>query len=142
MSSWHPFENDLSFLYGTIFTLPPIEPGHHTCNVCIFAEGEVAPAMKRPTEIIRAAPLNLYHTAGDDPLASGRLLRQLFHTSLLCLRPVSLSQSLGNLTPGLPDRVNTRFLPAPTQCPAYLRRKLHGGLFKFFGCRPRRPASH
>jgi trans-L-3-hydroxyproline dehydratase len=37
----HPFEGDLSFLYGTIFTGKAGEKGHHSRNVCIFAEGEV-----------------------------------------------------------------------------------------------------
>jgi trans-L-3-hydroxyproline dehydratase len=37
----HPFEDDLSFLYGTIFIGPPEHCGAHSRNVCIFAEGEV-----------------------------------------------------------------------------------------------------
>ena len=37
----HPFEKDLSFLYGTIFTGPAQRAGHHSRNVCIFAEGEL-----------------------------------------------------------------------------------------------------
>jgi len=37
----HPFESDLSFLYGTIFTGPPLERRYHSRNVCVFAEGEV-----------------------------------------------------------------------------------------------------
>jgi trans-L-3-hydroxyproline dehydratase len=37
----HPFEEDLSFLYGTIFTAPPLDPAHHSRNVCIFADGEL-----------------------------------------------------------------------------------------------------
>ena len=37
----HPFEEDLSFLYGTIFTAPAIDPTHHSRNACIFAEGEL-----------------------------------------------------------------------------------------------------
>ncbi|WP_078672733.1 proline racemase family protein [Chitinophaga eiseniae] len=37
----HPFEEDLSFLYGTIFTGGARGKGHHSRNVCIFAEGEV-----------------------------------------------------------------------------------------------------
>jgi len=37
----HPFEADLSFLYGTIFVGPPMDEGSHSRNVCIFAEGEV-----------------------------------------------------------------------------------------------------
>jgi trans-L-3-hydroxyproline dehydratase len=37
----HPFEQDLSFVYGTIFTGPPLNATHHSRNVCIFAEGEL-----------------------------------------------------------------------------------------------------
>jgi trans-L-3-hydroxyproline dehydratase len=37
----HPFEEDLGFLYGVIFTGPPHDPAHHSRNVCMFAEGEI-----------------------------------------------------------------------------------------------------
>ncbi|MFC2126019.1 proline racemase family protein [Bacteroidota bacterium] len=37
----HPFEDDLGFLYGTIFTGDPIGKDNHSRNVCIFADGEV-----------------------------------------------------------------------------------------------------
>ncbi len=37
----HPFEEDLSFLYGTIFTGKAYDKQHHSRNVCIFADGEV-----------------------------------------------------------------------------------------------------
>jgi len=37
----HPYVEDLSFLYGVIIVGPPHNPGHHSRNVCIFAEGEV-----------------------------------------------------------------------------------------------------
>lgn len=37
----HPFEDDLSFLYGTIFTGPPLDTNNHSRNVCIFADGEL-----------------------------------------------------------------------------------------------------
>jgi proline racemase len=37
----HPFEPELSFLYGTIFTGPAQGPGADTRNVCVFADGEV-----------------------------------------------------------------------------------------------------
>ncbi|HYV11490.1 MAG TPA: proline racemase family protein, partial [Pyrinomonadaceae bacterium] len=37
----HPFEDELSFLYGTIFTAPPLDSVHHSRNACIFAEGEL-----------------------------------------------------------------------------------------------------
>ncbi|PVX47205.1 proline racemase [Flavobacterium sp. 103] len=37
----HPFEEDLSFLYGTIFIDEPHNSKNHSRNVCVFAEGEV-----------------------------------------------------------------------------------------------------
>ena len=37
----HPFEPDLSFLYGTILVAPPQDPANHSRNVCVFADGEV-----------------------------------------------------------------------------------------------------
>jgi len=37
----HPYEQDLSFLYGTIFTGKSKNPAPHSRNVCVFANGEV-----------------------------------------------------------------------------------------------------
>lgn len=37
----HPFESELGFLYGTIFTGDPYNYRNHSRNVCIFADGEV-----------------------------------------------------------------------------------------------------
>ncbi|MDW7739437.1 MAG: proline racemase family protein [Bacillota bacterium] len=37
----HPFEEDLSFLYGVIFVGKAYEKENHSRNVCIFADGEV-----------------------------------------------------------------------------------------------------
>jgi len=37
----HPFEDDLSFLYGTIFIGNALNKNNDSRNVCIFAEGEV-----------------------------------------------------------------------------------------------------
>lgn len=37
----HPFEEDLSFLYGVIFVGEPHSADAHSSNVCIFADGEV-----------------------------------------------------------------------------------------------------
>ncbi len=37
----HPFEEDLSFLYGTIFIDKPDKRSNDSRNVCIFADGEV-----------------------------------------------------------------------------------------------------
>lgn len=37
----HPFEKDLSFLYGCIFIDESQHSGVHSRNICVFAEGEV-----------------------------------------------------------------------------------------------------
>jgi trans-L-3-hydroxyproline dehydratase len=37
----HPFESELSFLYGTIIGGAPKAQGAHARNVCVFADGEV-----------------------------------------------------------------------------------------------------
>jgi trans-L-3-hydroxyproline dehydratase len=58
----HPFEPDLSFLYGTIFVGPPLEGGAHSRNVCIFAEGEVD---RCPTGTGVSARLAIHHARGE-----------------------------------------------------------------------------
>jgi trans-L-3-hydroxyproline dehydratase len=57
----HPFEEDLSFLYGTIFTGPPHDTTHHSRNVCIFADGELD---RSPTGSGVSARAALHHVKG------------------------------------------------------------------------------
>jgi trans-L-3-hydroxyproline dehydratase len=58
----HPFEEDLSFLYGTIFTGPALNPKRHSRNVCIFADGEVD---RSPTGSGVSARAALHHAKGE-----------------------------------------------------------------------------
>ncbi|MGQ9472429.1 MAG: proline racemase family protein [Candidatus Aminicenantales bacterium] len=58
----HPFEKDLSFLYGTIFVGQAREAGHHSRNVCVFAEGEVD---RSPTGTGVSARLALHHARNE-----------------------------------------------------------------------------
>jgi proline racemase len=58
----HPFEPDLSFLYGTIFVGPSLEDGAHSRNVCVFAEGEVD---RCPTGTGVSARLAIHHARGE-----------------------------------------------------------------------------
>lgn len=58
----HPFEEDLSFLYGTIFTGKAYDSSHHSRNVCIFAEGEVD---RSPTGSGVSARAALHHAKGE-----------------------------------------------------------------------------
>jgi proline racemase len=57
----HPFEDDLGFLYGTIFTGPPEEAAHHSRNVCVFAEGEVD---RSPTGTGVSGRVAIHHARG------------------------------------------------------------------------------
>ncbi|MBE7471847.1 MAG: proline racemase [Anaerolineae bacterium] len=57
----HPFEADLSFLYGTIF-VGPARAGGHSRNVCIFAEGEVD---RSPTGTGVSGRLALHYARGE-----------------------------------------------------------------------------
>jgi proline racemase len=58
----HPFEPDLGFLYGTIFVGPASDPGRHSRNVCVFAEGEVD---RSPTGTGVSGRLAIHHARGD-----------------------------------------------------------------------------
>ena len=65
----HPFEEDLGFLYGTIFIGSPLGKEADSRNVCIFAEGEVD---RSPTGTGVSARLALHHAREE--LAVGQRL--------------------------------------------------------------------
>ena len=58
----HPYEKELSFLYGTIFTGPPVHDNHHSRNVCIFANGELD---RSPTGTGVSARAALHYAKGE-----------------------------------------------------------------------------
>jgi trans-L-3-hydroxyproline dehydratase len=58
----HPFEPDLSFLYGTIFIAPPLNEGADSRNICVFAEGEVD---RSPTGTGVSGRLALHYARGQ-----------------------------------------------------------------------------
>ena len=59
---YHPLEEDLSFLYGTIFTGPSQDPAHHSRNVCIFADAQVD---RSPTGTGVSARLAIHHAKNE-----------------------------------------------------------------------------
>lgn len=58
----HPFEEDLSFLYGTILTGPPENSAHHSRNLCVFGNAE---ADRSPTGTGVSSRLALLHAKGE-----------------------------------------------------------------------------
>jgi proline racemase len=80
----HPFEKDLSFLYGTIFIGKPHSRDAHSSNVCIFAEGEVD---RCPTGTGVSGRLALHYARGeieiDQPIEIESILRTRFKGRVL-----------------------------------------------------------
>lgn len=58
----HPESEDLSFLYGVIFTGPARDRSHHSRNVCVFADGEID---RCPTGTGVSARLAIHHARGE-----------------------------------------------------------------------------
>jgi trans-L-3-hydroxyproline dehydratase len=58
----HPDDPDLSFLYGTIFVGEALDPGGHSRNVCVFADGEVD---RCPTGTGVSGRLAIHHARGE-----------------------------------------------------------------------------
>jgi trans-L-3-hydroxyproline dehydratase len=75
----HPFERDLSFLYGTIFTGKALNPKHHSRNVCIFAEGEVDRSSTGSGVSARAA---LHHAKGELAIGESITIESILGTTM------------------------------------------------------------
>jgi len=58
----HPFEEELSFLYGVVFVESSPAPGVHSRNVCVFADGEVD---RSPTGTSVSARLAIHRARGE-----------------------------------------------------------------------------
>lgn len=58
----HPEAAELGFLYGTVFVGSAHDEGHHSRNVCVFADGEVD---RSPTGTGVSARLALHHAKGE-----------------------------------------------------------------------------
>jgi trans-L-3-hydroxyproline dehydratase len=75
----HPFEPDLSFLYGTILVGPAQGADAHSRNVCVFAEGEVD---RSPTGTGVSGRLALHHARGelglDEPIVVESIIGSRF----------------------------------------------------------------
>lgn len=66
----HPAIPELNTLYGTIIDGPPVDPGNHQANVCVFADREVD---RSPTGTGTAGRVAQLHARGR--LAQGESLR-------------------------------------------------------------------
>lgn len=77
----HPYESDLNFLYGTIFTGAPMSDTSHSRNVCIFAEGEVD---RSPTGTGVSARMALHFERGDIGIGEKYIIESILGTTFTC----------------------------------------------------------
>ncbi len=117
----HPFEPDLSFLYGTIFIGPAESTDAHSRNVCIFAEGEVD---RSPTGTGVSGRLAIHHARGE--IQAGE--------------PLTIESIIGSRFTG---RVveTTQFGPYPAVIPEIAGRAFITGRHEFF-LDPNDPLKH
>lgn len=74
----HPFEDDLSFLYGTIFIGEPDEESMaDSRNVCVFAEGEVD---RSPTGTGVSGRMAIHHARGEVEVGEQMLIESILGT--------------------------------------------------------------
>jgi trans-L-3-hydroxyproline dehydratase len=106
----HPFEPDLSFLYGTIFTGPASHPGHHSRNVCIFADGELDRSSTGSGVSARAA---LHHAKGELQL-NEKITIESIVDSTMTVQAVETTQ-FGPYTAIIPEVSGTAFITGQSE---------------------------
>jgi len=74
----HPFEPDLNFLYGTIFTGKPTDKNKFSRNVCIFADGEVD---RSPTGTGVSARMALFNARNEVELNKPVVIESILGTT-------------------------------------------------------------
>jgi proline racemase len=75
----HPFEDDLGFLYGTIFTGEAMESDNHSRNVCIFADGELDRSATGSGVSARAA---IHYSRGELSLGEWITIESILGTTM------------------------------------------------------------
>lgn len=76
----HPFEDDLGFLYGVIFTGPAHSTDGHSRHVCVFADGEVD---RSPTGTGVSGRLAILHVRGEIGAGPSIAIESLLGTRLI-----------------------------------------------------------
>ena len=78
----HPFDEELNFLYGTIFTGKALNKNADSRNVCIFAEGEVD---RSPTGTGVSARMALHYAKGEIKLNQSMIIESILGTNFKAL---------------------------------------------------------
>ncbi len=80
----HPLDPSLAFLYGVIFTGPAHTEGHHSRQVCVFADGEVD---RSPTGTGVSARAAILHARGELAAGHTRVIESIIGSRFsVCIR--------------------------------------------------------
>ncbi len=101
----HPFENDLNFLYGTIFIGAPLSEASDSRNVCIFADGEVD---RSPTGTGVSARMALHHKRGEIKIGQKMVIESILGTTFT--GSVHSTTTFGNYNAVIPEVEGTAFI--------------------------------
>ena len=101
----HPFQDDLSFLYGTIFITPPESKNVDSRNVCIFAEGEVD---RSPTGTGVSARMALHYKRGEIKIGQKMVIESILGTTFT--GSVYSATKFGNFDAVIPEVEGTAFI--------------------------------
>lgn len=101
----HPFDEDLNFLYGTIFTGKALNKNADSRNVCIFAEGEVD---RSPTGTGVSARMALHYAKGEIKLNEEITIESILGTTFKA-SPIK-ETTFGNYKAVIPEVSGTAFI--------------------------------
>ncbi|HNH32958.1 MAG TPA: proline racemase family protein [bacterium] len=101
----HPFEPELNFLYGTIFTGPGHTTGADSRNVCIFADGEVD---RSPTGTGVSARMAIHHARGALRIGEPMAIESITGSRFVCR--VHATTTYGNYPAVIPAIEGTAHL--------------------------------
>ncbi len=101
----HPFQDDLGFLYGTIFISPPESDNADSRNVCIFADGEVD---RSPTGTGVSARMALHYKRGEIKIGQKMIIESILGTTFTC--SVFSTTKFGSYDAVIPEVEGTAFI--------------------------------
>jgi proline racemase len=126
MSIRHPFEEDLGFLYGTIFIGPPENPSNFSRNVCIFANGEVD---RSPTGTGVSARLALHYAKGEISEGQSITIESILGASSTFSGQIIGQTTIGPYPAVIPEVSGTAFITGRHEFLIDPRDELGGGFF-------------
>ncbi len=101
----HPYEKDLSFLYGTIFIGDSVNKSAASRNVCIFAEGEVD---RSPTGTGVSGRMALHYAKGEIKIDEPMVIESITGSSFTCR--VKEATKFGQYDAVIPEVEGTAFI--------------------------------